>query len=44
MIVSAWSYAEVVRHRPEYQPGTYRRVRVAVKETDGVGWVRVLRT
>lgn len=44
MIVSAWFYAEVVRHRPEYAPATYRRVQVAVKETDGIGWVRVLRT
>jgi class 3 adenylate cyclase len=44
MIVSAWFYAEVVRHRPEYEPGTYRPVHVAVKETDGIGWVRVLRT
>lgn len=44
MIVSAWFYAEVVRHRPEYEPGTYRKVRVAVKETDGIGWMRVLRT
>jgi hypothetical protein len=44
MIVSAWFYSEVVRHRPEYEPGRYRRVRVVVKETDGVGWVRVVRT
>lgn len=44
VIVSAWFYAEVVRHRAEYEPGTYRRVRVAVKETDGTGWVRVVRT
>jgi hypothetical protein len=44
MIVSGWFYSEVVRHRPEYEPGGYRRVRVVVKETDGVGWVRVVRT
>lgn len=44
VIVSAWFYAEVVRHRAEYEPRTYRPVRVTVKETDGIGWARLLRT
>lgn len=41
MIVSDWVFSEVVRHDPAAEPGTYRRVQVAVKETAAVGWIRV---
>lgn len=41
MITSDWFYSEVVRHSAEYEPHTYRRVRVNVKEMTGVGWIRL---
>jgi Tfp pilus assembly protein PilF len=39
LISSAWFYEEVIRHNPESRPDTYRRVRVAVKETDTSAWI-----
>ena len=41
VIVSDWLFSEVVRHDPAAEPGSYRKVQVAVKETAAVGWVRV---
>jgi Tetratricopeptide repeat len=41
-IVSDWLFNEVVRHDPEAEPCSYRKVQVAVKETSAVGWIRVL--
>ena len=41
LIASSWFFDEVVRHSPEADPDSYRRVRVAVKETATVGWVRL---
>lgn len=39
LIVSNWLYEEVIRHTPASHPTTYRRVRVAVKETEDTAWV-----
>ncbi|GAB2962483.1 ATP-binding protein [Saccharothrix stipae] len=39
MITSSWFYEEVVRNGTSVDPATYRRVPVAVKEVDTVGWV-----
>lgn len=41
MIVSDWFYTDVIRHRDEYAPWEYRKISVAVKETNGVGWIRL---
>lgn len=41
MIVSDWFYTNVVRHHAGFEPHTYRRVGVEVKETRTVGWVRL---
>jgi hypothetical protein len=41
LIVSDWLFSEVVRHDPAAEPGSYRQVQVAVKETAAVGWIRV---
>jgi hypothetical protein len=41
IIASAWFYDEVVRQHAEYSPEEYERVDVDVKETNGVGWVRL---
>ena len=41
LIVSDWLFGEVVRHDPAAEPGSYRQVQVVVKETAGVGWIRV---
>ena len=41
LIVSDWFYDEVVRHDPAAVPGLYRQVRIAVKETAAMGWIRV---
>jgi hypothetical protein len=41
MIVSDWFYTDVIRHRPEYAPDTYRSVTVVVKEFTDVGWIRL---
>ncbi len=40
VIVSDWLFSEVVRHDPAAEPGSYRKVQVAVKETAAVGWIR----
>lgn len=40
MICSNWFYTEVIKHRPEYAPETYRQVTVDVKSFSGVGWIR----
>jgi tetratricopeptide (TPR) repeat protein len=42
LIVSDWFFSEVVRHDPAAEPGSYRRVRVIVKETAAIGWIRML--
>ena len=39
VITSSWFFEEVVRHSPASHPGSYRPVRVAVKETSAVGWI-----
>ncbi|MGH3971795.1 MAG: tetratricopeptide repeat protein [Pseudonocardiaceae bacterium] len=39
LIASNWLYEEVIRHAPASHPTTYRRVRVAVKETEDTAWV-----
>ena len=41
LIVSDWLFSEVVRHDPAAEPGSYRQVQVAVKETAAVGWIRM---
>lgn len=41
MIVSDWFYTDVIRHHGEYAPEDYRRISVDVKETNGVGWIRL---
>jgi hypothetical protein len=41
VIVSDWLFSEVVRHDPAAEPGSYREVQVAVKETATVGWIRI---
>jgi tetratricopeptide (TPR) repeat protein len=41
LIVSDWLYDEVVRHDPAAVPGSYRPVRVTVKETAAAGWIRL---
>jgi hypothetical protein len=41
LIVSDWYFTEVVRHDPAAEPGSYRQVRVIVKETTATGWIRV---
>ena len=39
LIASKWFYEEVIRHDPASHPAAYRRVRVAVKETEDTAWV-----
>ena len=41
IIVSDWLFSEVVRHDPAAGPNLYRQVRVIVKETSAMGWIRV---
>ncbi len=41
VIVSSWFFDEVVRHNPAADPGSYRPVQVAVKETETVAWIRL---
>lgn len=38
---SEWFYDEVIRHRPQYAPEEYEQVTVDVKETNGIGWIRL---
>ena len=40
VIVSDWLFSEVIRHDPAAEPGSYRKVQVAVKETAAAGWIR----
>lgn len=40
MICSNWFYTEVIKHRPEYAPQTYRQITVDVKSYCGIGWIR----
>jgi hypothetical protein len=42
MIASDWFYDDVIRHHPEYEPDTYHKVVVEVKETTDVGWIRLV--
>jgi tetratricopeptide (TPR) repeat protein len=39
VIASRWFYEEVIRHAPACTPGSWRRVRVSVKETREDAWV-----
>ncbi|MEU4769457.1 tetratricopeptide repeat protein [Actinosynnema sp. NPDC023794] len=39
LVVSRWMFDEVVRHSSVLRPGTFRAVRVRVKETDDLAWV-----
>jgi tetratricopeptide (TPR) repeat protein len=39
LIVSAWFFDEVVRSSPASDPGAYRKVEVAVKETSTSAWI-----
>ena len=41
LIASRWFYDEVIRHAPESHPAAYRQVRVCVKETDELAWIRL---
>src|ERR1700733_415571 len=39
VIASRWFFEEVVRHAPASSPASYRRVPIAVKETQGSAWI-----
>ncbi len=39
VIASQWFYEEVIWHTPSSRPGTYRRVRISVKETEAAAWI-----
>lgn len=41
VIASQWFFEEVIRHTPASWPATYRQVRVQVKETDELAWIRL---
>lgn len=41
LIASGWMFEEVIRHTPASHPDAYRQVRVLVKETDEIAWVRL---
>ena len=41
VVVSSWFYDEVVRHSAASEPAAYRKIRVGVKETDTIAWIRV---
>ena len=41
IIASAWFYDEVIRQHPENAPEEYVRFDVVVKETTGIGWIRL---
>lgn len=41
VIASAWFYDEVIRQHPEYSPDEYTCEDVTVKETTGIGWIRL---
>jgi class 3 adenylate cyclase len=40
LIASEWFFDEVIRHQPASVPGSYRRVRISVKRTKAVAWIR----
>jgi class 3 adenylate cyclase len=40
LIASQWFFDEVIRHHPAGVPGSYRRVRVSVKQTRATAWLR----
>jgi class 3 adenylate cyclase len=40
LIASQWFFDEVIRHHPAGVPGSYRRVRVSVKQTKAIAWLR----
>ena len=40
LIASHWFFDEVIRHHPAGDPGSYRRVRVSVKQTKAIAWIR----
>jgi class 3 adenylate cyclase len=40
LIASHWFFDEVIRHHPAGFPGSYRRVRVSVKQTKAIAWIR----
>jgi class 3 adenylate cyclase len=40
VIASDWFFDEVIRHHPAGFPGSYRRVRVSVKQTKAIAWIR----
>lgn len=40
LIASEWFFHEVIRHHPAGTPGSYRRVRVSVKQTKAIAWLR----
>lgn len=39
LIASDWFFDDVIRHDPASDPGSYRRVRVSVKETKRWAWI-----
>lgn len=39
LITSDWFFEDVVRHTPGAAPATYRRVKVAEKETSTIAWI-----
>jgi hypothetical protein len=41
LVTSDWFFTEVVRHSQDSDPTTYRRIRVAEKETDTVAWLHL---
>ena len=41
IIASNWFYEDVISQRPEYAPTEYVRTGVLVKETNGIGWIRL---
>jgi O-acetyl-ADP-ribose deacetylase (regulator of RNase III) len=41
LVVSDWFFDEVVRHDVSVEPTSFRRIRVAVKETVTAAWIRV---
>lgn len=40
LIASHWFFDDVIRHHPAGVPGSYRRVRVSVKQTKTIAWLR----
>jgi tetratricopeptide (TPR) repeat protein len=42
LITSDWFFDEVIRHSPRVRAGDFRRIQVAVKETQAHAWLRLL--